>query len=288
MGGATSSKLYPHGTHARYVLNRCRCDECKAALRAYSKRRSLWDREFPYLPPPLVDPKPARAHVRKLMRAGMGYKRIAQVAGVNPKTVYILATGKRKDRKAKRMRRESAEKILAVDLDLAGGQMVDSTEAKAIIAELVGRGWAKAEIGRRVHGPQAKALQVARNGMVTVAALATLRELLTEPVPLRNYSRGKAGTKAMPVRNGKRPAPVPATTIGVTIPERKATIGEVVVDLMRDGGWWTINRIEFEIGHGRELESIRKAIARLYERGALTRREKQLKQGSTFEYRLVD
>lgn len=211
-GAAVSTKQYPHGTHACYVLNKCRCDECRRARTEYERQRSRWHGEFPRTPPPLVDPGPARRHVKKLMAQGMGHKRIAEVAGLPSSLTGALIWG-RYDRATKKIRRQTAEKLLAVELDLADGAKVPGEEAKAIIAELFARGWTKAEIGRRVHGPHAKSLQAARNGMVFAGTLRTLRELLEEPVPLRKY-RGDIYYQP----KGRPPRAVPRTTPGMGDP----------------------------------------------------------------------
>lgn len=207
-GPITTAKQYPHGTNACYSLNRCRCDDCTKAHRAYENGRKLYRGEFPRVPPPLVDRGPARRHVKKLMAQGMGFKRIAEVAGVPASAVGTLIWG-RYDRAAKKIRRQTAEKLLAVTLDLAGGIRVPGDEAKAIIVELVARGWTKADIGRRVTNPTAKSLQIDAP-MVTVAKLQILRRLLEEPVPLRRGSRGNL----YPAK-GRPPRAVARTTPGM-------------------------------------------------------------------------
>ena len=120
----------------------------------------------------------------------MGSKRIARKAGVPESLIGNIVWG-RKNRAAKRIRRETERKILAVELDYAGGAKVPKAEALAIIDELLARGWTKTAIGKRVHGPQALSLQVAKGAdSVFASTLTTLRQLLVEPVPDRLYSRG--------------------------------------------------------------------------------------------------
>lgn len=178
-----------HGTHACYVLDRCRCDDCRTANLAYEKHRRQWARQFPLVDPPYVDAGPARRHVQVLADSGMGPKRVAQVTGVSHGSISKLlygdyATGRPP---SKRIKRETARKLLACPLDVADGIKVDGTEARAIVAELVARGWTKVAIGKRVHGPQARSLQL-RGGDVFASTVRTLRQLLEEPVPPR-YSR---------------------------------------------------------------------------------------------------
>ena len=172
-----------HGTRACYTVHRCRCDDCRAANTAYQRHRQQWDREFPYVAPPMVDAGRALMHIRSLMEKGMGKRQIAKVSGVTLSVISDIVYG-RADRTATRIRRETEQAILATDLELADGAMVDGTEARSIVDELVARGWTKKAIGQRVHGPQAKALQMTGE-KVTVATLKSLRRMLNEPSPNR-------------------------------------------------------------------------------------------------------
>lgn len=60
---------------------------------------------------PWVDADPVRTHVREQMRAGLGWKPLAQLAGVAPNTISRLLYGKPP---TTRMRAEVAGRILAV------------------------------------------------------------------------------------------------------------------------------------------------------------------------------
>lgn len=179
-----------HGTHACYVLDRCRCDDCRAATRRYENHRSKWAREFPYIEPPLIDAQPVRRRVKRLIDAGMGLKRIAEVSGVPHGAISKLiygdyVTGRKPSR---RVRRETAERLLGCPYDLGDGAKVDATEAKAIVTELVARGWAKRSIARRIgDNPNAGGLQSVNSPLVMAGTLRSLRLLLDEPVPLRRH-----------------------------------------------------------------------------------------------------
>lgn len=202
------------GTHARYVLDRCRCADCCRARAEYDRKRSRWDREFPLTDPPLVSSEPARAHVSSLMAQGMGQKRIAALAGVPASAVGTIIWG-RHDRAGLRIRRETSEALLAVSLDVADGAKVDGTEARSIVSELLARGWWAAEIGRAVHGPGARSLQLSGE-LVFAGTLRILRRLLAEPVPLRKHNR----TKQMFDPDTGHRDDVEPTTPGVPAPER--------------------------------------------------------------------
>lgn len=175
-----------HGTRACYVLDRCRCTDCRTANNTYTKKRNRWLGEYPWTPPPLVSKARARVHILDLMGQGMGQKRIAQVADVADSVVGSIVWG-RHDREAVRIRYQTEEALLAVELVLADGKNVPADEAWQIVAELRYRGWWGAEIGRRITGPKARSLQMG-DSHVYVSTLKTLRGLLNETVPARVHN----------------------------------------------------------------------------------------------------
>lgn len=183
---------HEHGTHACYVLDQCRCDFCREANAAYERSRAAWLSGV--TPHPYVDADPAREIVRKLNRKGMGLKTIASESGVAHGTLWKLIYGVPGRGPSERVRRSTLSRLAAVlegiefdDYQLADGAKVPAREAWEIVDELVARGWSKAEIGRRITGPQAASLQMGRR-QVTVSTLRTLRELMCEPVPKRMHN----------------------------------------------------------------------------------------------------
>lgn len=201
-----------HGSNACYVLDRCRCEECRTVHAAYDRRMQRWRGEFPREPRPLVDPGPARAHVLELMAAGMGFARIGQHAGVPPSVVGAIIWG-RNDRQAVRIRRDTEAKLLACQLDLADGVDVDAREARLIVDELLAAGWTKMAVGRRVHGPTANSIQLGEK-RVLVGTLRKLRTLLFEPVPPRRWKDGRT----RPATRSRPPNIVVFDTPGVRLP----------------------------------------------------------------------
>jgi len=178
-----------HGTLVCYNMDLCRCQECTAANRRYERHRKSWAGPFPTTSSALVPVADVRDHVTNLMVQGMGLKRIAQLAGVAASAVghVVYGRGGSQARPATKMRRATAEKLLAVELDLADGAKIHAGEALQIVGELQLRGWTKAEIGRRVHTPNAVALQIGSN-QIMAGTLRALRPLLYEPVPPRVHS----------------------------------------------------------------------------------------------------
>lgn len=225
-GPIVATKQYPHGTNACYSLNFCRCDDCTTAHRQYQQARKLYQGEFPRVPPPLVDRGPARRHVKELMARGMSHKRIAHMAGVPASVVGTLVYG-RFDRAAKKIRRQTAEKLLAVQYTASGIMKVPAAEAVAIIDELLARGWWKAQIAQRITGPQAKALQAAKTGTVEASTILKLRVLLDEDVPKRRHSNGSFYTP-----KGRPPRPVPQMTEGMYTSEARASQLEAAVTIV--------------------------------------------------------
>lgn len=203
--------VHEHGSHACYVLDRCRCADCSAANTRYERSRTIWLARVK--PHPLVDAEPVRAHVQALVDAGMGPKQIAAVSGVSHGALWKLRYGKNgKKSRSKKVRRETAERLYAIELELADGARVPADEAWRIVNELVARGWTKAAIGRRTHGPDALSLQLGTD-QVTVGHLATLRTLLDAPVPARQHPSGSwYQPKGRPARK------VAFTTPGVRLP----------------------------------------------------------------------
>ena len=189
-------------------MDYCRCDECRAANSRYEKHRRSWLGEFPKRKPPLVDAAPVVEHVEGLRDRGMGLKRIADKAGVAASAIgnVVYGRGGSEPRAATQMYRETAEKILAVELDLANGAKVDATEAWQIIDELVERGWSKAEIGRRLHGPSAVSLQLSES-QIFAGNLRALRRLQYEPTPERVHNPTGQTYQPNPDRRHKYIAP---------------------------------------------------------------------------------
>lgn len=166
-----------HGTRAKYVAEKCRCPECREASRVYERariRRKLYGRD------PWVNASRARRHVRRLMASGVGqndgvgWRRIAEVAGVSPSAVSKLiygGPGKRKP--SRRIHQDTERKLLSVTRENAAeGSTTDAAETWVLVEEIVAyfnslnyRGYGgKAKLGRYLTGnPNADSLQLSRH-----------------------------------------------------------------------------------------------------------------------------
>ena len=147
-----------HGTYVTYVQGKCRCADCRQANRLYERRRNR-ERAYASHNPDLarlVDAEPARQHMRSLMSQGMGWKRVANCAGVANGTAYVILYGKggtdpgehRPPRR--RIRRDIADRILAVRLDLADGAHVEAVGTTRRLRALVATGWAQSLLASRL------------------------------------------------------------------------------------------------------------------------------------------
>lgn len=147
---------HQHGTRTAYVVDRCRCRSCRDANTAAERERGRQKLYGRY--DKLVDASDVRAHLQELMAAGMGWKRVAAVAGVATGTVYPILYGRHLDDPGhpehrpprKQITREVHDKLMAVELDLAGGALVDGTGTARRLQALVALGWSHSRLAVRL------------------------------------------------------------------------------------------------------------------------------------------
>jgi hypothetical protein len=118
--------------------------------RPQRERQILYARWQPY-----VDAEPAREHVRALADAGIGWKRVAELAGVSTGSVSKLLYGGPADRPpSRRIRPQTAAAILAVRPSaqaVAPGALVDSAGTHRRVQALVTGGWSQARLAGRLR-----------------------------------------------------------------------------------------------------------------------------------------
>ncbi len=144
---------YSCGTKASYEHKGCRCEQCRAAKAEAERMRR---RRNAYGLNPWVDAEPVRRHVRSLMAPyqgsndGIGYERIADLAGVKRCVVRALLYGINSRLLSRRIHKDNAEKLLvvrALDRLRAPGATVDARPAVGL-AECIHRyGISKRRIG---------------------------------------------------------------------------------------------------------------------------------------------
>lgn len=169
----------PHG-NAKYHLEHCRCLACRTAARDYdnNRRRAIaygrWQ--------PFVDAEPVRQHVRALGEFGIGWMRLARLAGVSTGGVSKLLYGDRPRQLApsRRVRPETALKLLSVQptLDNLGDRTtIDGTGTRRRLQALVYAGWTQSELARRLQVNRANFARTIDSGLVEVATLKAARVL---------------------------------------------------------------------------------------------------------------
>jgi hypothetical protein len=174
-----------HGTRARYAYgesgpdraNGCRCPDCCEANRAYARYQAKRKRlepmgrtEGPWAAP-FVDAAPVREHILELGRQGVGYKRVATLAGVSKTALLQIRKGR------PRCRRELANAVLALPLTapVADNQLVDATTTWKLIRQILRQpGWTKARLSAEI-GQNGRALQLGRRHVTARSANAVAR-----------------------------------------------------------------------------------------------------------------
>lgn len=141
-----------HGSHACYVLDRCRCTDCTAANTAYERNR-MRQHAYGRFGSKWVSSAPARAHVQHLMSQGLGLKRVVEISGYSQGAMTKLVYGSKGRQPTKRILREHADAILAVraTIDtLASGARVDGAGTRRRIQALIAIGWSQSKLARRL------------------------------------------------------------------------------------------------------------------------------------------
>lgn len=140
-----------------FIQHQCRCTPCVEAHNARERNRGK-QKAYGRFDTGLVDAEPVRAHVLALSEFGIGYKRVAELAGVGTTGVRTLIWGRqdpgpRYGEIPKRIAREKAEKILAVKAvveNLGAPQPISSVGAHRRVQALVARGWSLSKIAGRL------------------------------------------------------------------------------------------------------------------------------------------
>lgn len=205
--------MSPHGTASRYVNGPCRCDLCREARRVYEQRRR---RLKAYGRTNFVDAEPVRQHVKALQASGLGWMRIAALAGVNRSVVDKLLYGdqRRGVSPTKRMRPETARKILAVrpGLESLGSVAgVDGTGTRRRLEALIARGWSQSSLARQLGMFPGNFGRTLRSEAVYASTARAVRELYerlwdTPPPESTRFEKGSvARARAYAQRNGFAP-----------------------------------------------------------------------------------
>lgn len=145
---------HAHGKNTTcYAIHQCRCDDCtdnRTAREAHRRKQIAYGR----YDTGLVDVTEVREHVLMLGEFGIGYKRVAELAGFKSSTPVRTIIWGRQDpgrvgEMQKRVKRETAEKILAIQPDLsllADPVAVPVKPYVRMVKALVAVGWSQSKI----------------------------------------------------------------------------------------------------------------------------------------------
>lgn len=157
----------PHGTRLRY-MGGCRCVPCRAANSRYETERAAARKRGEWAG--VVPAAPARAHLLKLSRLGIGYKSVAAAAGVALSVAAKIRSGERVQVRATTLRR-----ILAVDAGArADASTVPAGPTWRRIGQLLEEGYTRGRIAREL-GAKRPCLQLGRHRVLASTALRVER-----------------------------------------------------------------------------------------------------------------
>lgn len=149
------AERWPHGTRSRYIRGPCRCDDCRLANSRYYHAR----KGQPFNG--LIDAGPARKHLRKLSRQGVGRRAVAAACDVSLTVIQEVRSGKKK-----RIRASTAEKILAVTPAARSDHShVPVADVRRMLAELETEFFTKRAVARELG--YSRSLQIGRFERVT-------------------------------------------------------------------------------------------------------------------------
>jgi hypothetical protein len=130
-----------HGVRISYQAG-CRCLLCRAAKSRYNCQRELARKQGDTRD--LVSAAAARAYIRKLSKIGVGYKTVADAAGIARSITMEIRSGKRTQ-----IRQSTERKILAVDkAAIADKSLVSAAPTWRLINELLEDGYTKTQLAK--------------------------------------------------------------------------------------------------------------------------------------------
>jgi len=194
---------HKHGDSSTcYIQHQCRCQACGDAHAARERHRKK-QKAYGRFDTGLVDAEPVRAHILALSEYGIGYKRVAELAGVGTTGVRQLVWGRqepgpRNGEIPKRVDREKAQKILAVQPvveNLGARRSVPARSTHRRVQALVARGWSIARLGRELDWSEGNFQGMMRRefvGAATHRAVVDLYERLWNVEPPRETASEKA------------------------------------------------------------------------------------------------
>jgi hypothetical protein len=137
---------WEHGTRARYVAGKCRCDDCRRANREYAQQAAL--RKARGGADPLVSADAARAHLLDLAKADVGRRAVSAASDVSETVLQDVRSGRKTQ-----IRRSTEKRILAVDASARSDHSrVPAGPTNAALKKLRKLGMTKTAISERLLG----------------------------------------------------------------------------------------------------------------------------------------
>lgn len=270
------------GASTCYIQHQCRCDECAAAHTARERTRGKL-KAYGRFDTGLVDAEPARAHVLELGEFGIGYKRVAQLAGVSVTGVRTLVWGRqdpgpRYGEIPKRIAREKADRIMAVEATIANlgdGAKISALGTHRRIKALVTQGWSLSKLARRMDMEVANFWSMLSREQVIASThrrMCDIYEELWDQKPPHNEWRSR-GAYTRSVHYAKRRGWLPPLTWDD--PDTDPDPEDAVLVRVRATANEVLDDVEFLLDAGESPQQVlaivgRKAgaLARLAERNA--------------------
>lgn len=194
-----------HGTAIAYKRDRCRCTPCTRAARDSERRRRL--DVFTGAPSRRVPAGPVREHVIALQAQGLGYKRVAELAGVAGSTIFKIRyhdPGRADGLPQQHVARSTAERVFAVRAGLdvvTDGALLDATGTLRRLEALHARGWSRrtlaARLGVEPNGLRNIVLTGQASGRMVRAVRALYEELWDVAPPSSTPSERAAITRTL-------------------------------------------------------------------------------------------
>ena len=157
----------PHGDRLRYMAG-CKCMLCRAANSRYETERMAARKAGDWNG--LVPARKAKTHLKKLSRAGVGYKTVSAACGVAASILFKIRSGKKKT-----IRLRTETRILGVSPDArADASIVPAARTWKLIDWMIEEGFTKSEIARRL-GRKTPALQIGKDFVLARTATAIER-----------------------------------------------------------------------------------------------------------------
>jgi len=145
----------PHGDRLRYMAG-CKCFKCRRSNSDYERQRQAarlagdWNG--------IVPADRARAHLRKLARAGVGRRAVGDATDISDSILHEIRHGRRL-----RVRARTERKILGVTpSQRADHAYVSAAKAWRLINQLIDEGFSKAALAKQL-GYRSPALQLCRD-----------------------------------------------------------------------------------------------------------------------------